>query len=473
LPRATSSQPARPALAIDLDAIFDSPALARALVAVRVDSLGTGRTLYARNAGTLVIPASNMKIVTTAVAAARLGWDFRFETRLDAVGPIRAGELHGDLVAVGSGDPSIGAPDLLSSPVFDVWVDAVRAAGIRHVDGRLVGDDGAFDQETLGAGWAWDYLAAGYAAPSGALSYNENVAVVRVSPAVDVGRPARVTLGPPGTLLDLANRVTTGPAGSAAALSLVRLPGSARLTIGGQVPAGGATLVRTAAVDDPTRVFVEALRIALATHGIGVDGGAWDIDDLTQPVAAGPRQVVARHRSEPLSSLVGYAMKVSQNFYGDMFLKAVGRSSGGEGSAESGRQVVRNVLAEWQMPTDSLVMYDGSGLSRYNYATADLLVAVLGHVWRDPALRGHFMAALPLSGHDGTLESRMRGTALDRRVQAKTGTISNVRALSGYLAAASGDTLAFAMIANNFIAPNAAVDAVMEAALGRLLDAPR
>jgi D-alanyl-D-alanine carboxypeptidase/D-alanyl-D-alanine-endopeptidase (penicillin-binding protein 4) len=185
-------------LIADLDRIFDSPVLARGLIGVRIESLRTGETLYERNGARLVVPASNMKLLTLSVAAERLGWTHRFETRLESAGSIANGTLTGDLVVVGSGDPSVVAQDFTHAPLFLEWADALRAAGIRRVTGRLIGDDNAFDDESLGAGWAWDYLTAAYAAPSGALSYNENVVAVRITPAKTAGDAALVELAPPG-----------------------------------------------------------------------------------------------------------------------------------------------------------------------------------------------------------------------------------------------------------------------------------
>ncbi len=459
-PRGTSSA--------ELDRIFDDPLLTPALVAARVVSLDHGRTVYARDANKLVMPASNMKLVTVAAAAAELGWDFRFTTTLEAAGSIRDGVLHGDLIVVGTGDPSITSPDLKGAALFDDWADALRRAGISHVEGRLIGDDNAFTDEPLGAGWAWDYLSAGYAAPSGALSYNENVAVIRITPAAAPGLPAHVDVGPPGHGLEPVVRVITVPEGSPASIVITRSPGSSRLTIQGEIASGATPQIRTTAVDNPTRYFVDALRLALAARGIGVSGGSWDIDDVTTPPATDRRIPISRRESAPLSSLAGYAMKVSQNFYGEMFLKAMGAVHG-VGSAERGRQVVTRVLGNWGLPVESLVMYDGSWLSRYNYVTADLIVGVLQHVWNDATLRGPYLAALPVGGHDGTLENRMRGTDLDRRVQGKTGTISNVRALSGYLTAGSGEKLAFSIIVNNTTAPGVRVDELVEHALAVLV----
>lgn len=469
LRRASGAASARTVLEAEIDAIFRNPILARAVVGARIASLDSGRVLYSLNPDTLVMPASNLKILTVAVAAERLGWDYRYETRLEAAGPIDTdGTLHGDLVVIGTGDPSIGSQDAGPAELFFEWTDDLRRAGIRRVDGRLVGDDRAFGNETIGAGWAWDYLAAGYAAPAGALNYNENVVVVHIAHGPTAGAPATVSLTPPGHGLTVVNRVVTTAAGAGAVIELSRAPGSTSLVVAGSVPLDAAPLVRTAAVDNPTSYFVDALRLALASRGIVVTDGAWDIDDLTSPVAAGARQLIARRESAPLSSLAGYAMKVSQNFYGETFFRTLGRTPTTPASAEGGRAAVRDTLSAWGVPNDAYVMNDGSGLSRYDYASAAAIVQVLAHVWHDERLRGPFAAALPVAGHDGTLAARMNGSALDRRVQGKTGTISNARALSGYLTRANGEHVAFSIIVNNYTAPNAQVDAVVERALARV-----
>jgi serine-type D-Ala-D-Ala carboxypeptidase/endopeptidase (penicillin-binding protein 4) len=459
-------------LAADLNRIFDDPILARALVGVRVESLSRPGVVYERNAASLVMPASNLKLFTLAASAERLGWDFRFETRLEAAGQIAGGVLHGDLVVVGGGDPSIASQDFGPSPMFGEWADALKRAGITRIDGRIVGDDHVFDQATLGAGWAWDYLADGYAAPVGGLSYNENVAVVRAWPGAAPGDPVRVDVSPPGHGLEIANVLKTGDAGSDATVDLARLPGSPRLTIAGTVPAGGKVVTRTASVDNPTRFFVEALRLALADRGIATSGGAWDLDDLSEP-PAGARRVIATRASPTLSALAGYWLKVSQNFYAETYFKMLGRAPGQPGTAEGGRRAVRDVLTSWGIPADSFVMNDGSGLSRYDYVTAAGVVTLLRRVWDDPKLRGPFVAALPVAGHDGTLSSRMKGTVLDANVEAKTGTISNVRSLSGYLETSAHEKLVFSMIVNHFTAPDAQVDAVVERALARLVNTDR
>lgn len=466
-PRQTSADLTR-----DLDAIFDNPVFARATIGVRVESLATGRVLYERDAEHLVMPASNMKVLTMAVAAQRLGWDFQYETKLEAAGAIENGTLHGDLVVTGAGDPSIGSPDAGAAQIFQDWADALMKAGIRRVSGRIIGDDNAFDDQALGAGWAWDYLNAGYAAPSGALSYGENVVTVRIQPGAAEGAPATIDIRPAGHRFEIRNEAVTGAAGSQASASLVRTIGQRALVVRGRVPLGSPGVSRTTTIENPTEVFVETLRLTLAARGINVSGGAWDIDDIAEPPPANRRPIAAR-RSWPLSALAGHFMKESQNYYGEMLLKTVGRHASGTGSDESGRRAVRETLESWGIPADAFVIYDGSGLSRYNYVSASTMVAVLKRIWNDEALRGPFLALLPIGGRDGTLENRMKQPPLFGRVQAKTGTIANARALSGFLHTDAGETLVFSMIANDFTASSARVDEVVERALVRLSESRR
>jgi len=465
----------------DLDAILANPAISRALVGVRIESLRTGEVLFQRNSDKLVVPASNMKLLTMSVAAEKLGWQYRFETKLESLGPVEDGVLEGDLIVTGSGDPSIVSGDGGHPALFLEWADALKRAGIHRVNGHIIGDDNAFDDVGIGAGWAWDYLADDYAAPSGALSYNENVVTVRVTPGKAEGTPVTISTSPAGHSFKIINRAVTGPAGSTASASADRMPGSTDLVIGGRVPAGGAGASVQTAIDNPTKYFVEALRLAFADRGITVTGGSIDIDDFGQPSTSPlslalmvdgkqiPRKLIARRESAPLSALGANFLKVSQNFYGEMLLKAIGRTPSRPGTAAAGRQVVRETLGTWGIDADSFVMSDGSGLSRYDYVTADTIVTILKHVWNDEKLRGPFLAALPVSAYDGTLRTRMRDTPLAGRVQAKTGTISNMRALSGFLTTNSGERIVFSIIANHYTAPTAQIDAIAEKMLARLV----
>jgi D-alanyl-D-alanine carboxypeptidase/D-alanyl-D-alanine-endopeptidase (penicillin-binding protein 4) len=206
--------------------------------------------------------------------------------------------------------------------------------------------------------------------------------------------------------------------------------------------------------------FATALKAALASHGIPVSGEAVDADDLPAgaPVAMPQRRVLARIESPPLRELASVLMKVSQNLYAETLLKAAGAASGGPGSARGGRAAVQAALRRWNIDDRYLIMADGSGLSRYNFATARLIADVLERMYTDPTHREPFLAALPIAGRDGTISSRMRRTRAEGNAIAKTGSIANVRALSGYLRTRDGETLLFSILANDFVIPAATVN---------------
>ena len=459
-------------LTTDLDTIFSDPAVSRALISARIDSLRTGETIYARNADKLVMPASNMKILTMTVAAEKLGWNFTYETRLEATGTVKDGVLTGDLIVVGGGDPTILTNDAGPAPLMAEWAAALRQAGIKRVNGRIIGDDTFFDSDTLGMGWSWDDLVFGYGAPIGGLSYNENQIVVRVSAGAKAGDPAKIELLPTeghGLIVDAHVITQAAPADAGttrprASVSYYRLFGQNTLTVRGTIPIGANPSVQTVAVNNPTEFFVESLRLGLLADGIIVRDGAYDLDTLREK-PAGARTLIAKRTSPPLSEIGPYFMKASQNYIAETLFKTLGKVVKGEGSAVAGRAVVRDTITGWGVPADAFVMEDGSGLSRYNYVTTNTIVTLLTRMWKNDALRGPFAAALPVAAHDGTLSNRMKNTWLDGHVQAKTGTIANVRSLSGYLETKSGERVVFSIIGNHFTVPSSQIDAIAEKAL--------
>lgn len=463
----------------ELDSIFADPVLARGLIAVRIDSLTTGENIYRHDDNKLVMPASNMKILTMTTAAEKLGWNFTYTTHLDAIGTISNGVLRGDLVVTGGGDPTIVSNDGGPAPLFAEWTAALRKAGIMRVDGRVIGDDSYFDDDTIGMGWSWDDLVFGYSAGITGLSYNENQVSVRISPAGVVGSPAVLTLAPARSHgLTLVNRVTTVPRPAEAtgtdprlraAISYERAPGSNDLIVTGTIPVGANLVSQDVAVENPTQFFVTAFRDALIDGGILVFGDPIDADGMIEPTM-GTRTNIAMRTSPPLSVIGAYFMKASQNFVAETLFKTLGAVVKGQGSATAGRAAVQETLQSWGIPADAIVMRDGSGLSRYNYVTSGAIVTMLTRMWKNEALRGPFAATLPVAGHDGTLSARMKNTWLDAHVQAKTGTISNVRSLSGYLETKSGERIVFSIIGNHFTVPSARIDAIAEKALALIAE---
>ena len=193
----------------ELDRAFNDPSV-NALWAIEIQSFETGEVFYQRNAHLLVMPASNMKVVTMAVAADRLGWDFRFTTEVKTRGAIAGGVLKGDLVVSGNGDPTMSDRDKANRyQAFESWADRLKAAGITRIDGRIIGDDNLFDDQPLGEGWMWDDLTGSSAPPGGALQFNENLVRVVIAPAAAAGQPATVRLEPEGSGLTLRANVMT------------------------------------------------------------------------------------------------------------------------------------------------------------------------------------------------------------------------------------------------------------------------
>ena len=462
---ASPAPPPLPALARDLDAILAQPALQHGYWGVVVKSLARDETLFAVNARKLMLPASSMKVVTLAAAAEKLGWEFRYETTLHTAGPVEAGTLQGDLVIVGTGDPSLGAADGMADRLFAEWAEVLKQRGIRTIAGRVIGDDNRFEDEALGFGWSWDDLPDDYAAGVGALQFNENAVRITVAPGPAAGDTAAVSVTPGGSGLNLAGNVVTGASGGAASITTRRLPGSTTLELRGTIPLGANPSTLAVAVDNPTMFFAAALRTALIANGIDVRGEAADIDDV-RPAPRITGAPLVTYRSPPLSALAERLMKVSQNQYAETFLKTV--SEGEVRSAAAGRTAALAILHAWGVQPSELIMRDGSGLTRYDFVSPEALVTVLGHVYRDAKLRGPFEASLPIAGRDGTLANRMKGTPAEGNVRAKSGSMTGVRSLSGYVRTAGGEDLVFAIVANNFETPPDVVNAATDAIVVRL-----
>jgi serine-type D-Ala-D-Ala carboxypeptidase/endopeptidase (penicillin-binding protein 4) len=450
----------------DIDAILTQPAFAHGFWGVLVQPVTGGAPWYAMNADKLMTPASTMKIVTLAAAAERLGWDYRFETRLFAGGPVSDGVLHGDLIVVGGGDPNIDDWDGAATRTFADWAAQLQAAGIRAIEGRIVGDDNLFDDDELGAGWSVDDVAAGFSAGVSALQFNEGNAQVRVAPGMEVGERAMVSIATPSSGMTLTNLITTSTAGSPGGITRRRLPGISRLELRGSMPLHSRPFLLNVSVDNPTLYFARALRAGLIAAGIDIPRAAVDVDDLMAP----PARVgapLATFQSPPLSMLATTMMKLSQNQFAEAFFKTLGAGSG-QGTADSARAAVQSILSGWNLPAGGLVQVDGSGLSRFNYVTPDTLVAILRHVDRDERLRSAYEATLPIAGRDGTIEARMKGTAAEGNALVKTGSMTGVRAMAGYVRTADGETLAFAILANNFENGTNALNAASDAIVVRL-----
>jgi D-alanyl-D-alanine carboxypeptidase/D-alanyl-D-alanine-endopeptidase (penicillin-binding protein 4) len=460
---------ARERLRHQLQSLFSAPAVSHAQWGVHVFSLRHADTLYSLNAGQFMVPASNQKVLTTAVAAARLGWDFRFTTRLLATGPLdEDGTILGDLVVVGNGDPTINPRHPERWRAFDDWAAALNARGVKIVNGSLIGDDNAFAEPGWGVGWAWDNLQYGYGAPPSALQFNENQVEVMIGPGLSADTRAIISTAPFGSGLVVHHEVTTIASGGDTQVDIARVPGTPHLRVYGQIAVGAKPVTLTAAVDNPTRLYLAALREALARHGIFVAGGIMDVDDLRAPPSLDSAVELIVDRSPPLTEIIDVTMKWSRNIYAETLLLATAEP-GEPATGSRGLERMRETLGNWGIGPDVYLSRDGSGLSRYNYVTANALTWLLTYLWADPEHAERFQSTLPVAGVSGSLAARMKGTPAEGRVLAKTGTLSNVRTLSGYATTVDGETLVFSMMANNFRVPSAEIDAVMERALNHVV----
>jgi D-alanyl-D-alanine carboxypeptidase/D-alanyl-D-alanine-endopeptidase (penicillin-binding protein 4) len=453
-----------------LRGLFTAPAVQHVHWGAHVVSLRDGRTLFAYNAPEFLIPASNQKTLTVAAAAERLGWDYRFTTRLMATGPIVGdGVLDGDLVIVGDGDPTINPRHPDRWGVFDRWVDALEAHGLKAIRGNVIGDDNRFDEPGWGVGWAWDNLQDGYGAPVGALQYHENQVEVIVGPGLTAGAPGVIATSPIGSGLDIVNKVLTVAADGETAISLARVPGTPNLHVRGQIAASAKPVTTFAAVQNPTEFYLEALRGVFLRHGIEVIGAMTDIDDLLDPPDADSRRELLVDRSPPLSEVADVLMKWSRNGYAETLLHALAPGDQ-PATGTRGMAAMREALTALGLGPDGYLARDGSGLSRYDYVSAESLTRLLAALHRHAIHAAPFRATLPVAGISGTLASRMKGTPAEGRVLAKTGTLSNVRSIAGYLTTAAGEPIAFAFLANNFQVSTAEIDAITDNALVRLVE---
>lgn len=460
-----SLAPSREALGGFVDSLTSQPMWRTAHWGVLIVDPERGDTLYSANAGKLFLPASNAKLVTAAVALAQLGADYRSHTSFYGRAPYRDGTMPGDLVVVGRGDPSVSdslAGDAMQ-PLRDI-ADSLRAGGIVRIAGRLRRGGDAFPGDTLGLGWAWDDLDAGYAAPVDELLFNEGFVRVTVYGAERPGGAVRVAIRPSSSVLTINDIAVETVRSCCAERSRVRVTGSVNgerpsVALSGTVRAGDSTTV-SVALRYPAQAYLAAFAEALESRGVSLGLGV-EADPLADTTGL---TLLAQRESPPLAAVLAAFQKPSQNQIGEMLLRSVGLERTGVGSADSGMAVVRRQLAAWGVDSSAAALRDGSGLSRHNYISPEAIVRVL-HVMRHREDFDAYYQALPLGGVDGTIRERLRGTPAMANVRAKTGTLDKARALSGYVTTADGRTLLFSLIANNHTVPNREVERVQDAIL--------
>ncbi len=442
-----------------------SPAAQRCFWGIEILDLEKEQVLVRHNAERLFVPASNTKLFTTALALMRLGPDYRFQTLVVADRPPDAsGRLKGDLRVVGGGDPSLSGrtipyqKEAAGGDPFDALeqlAGQVVARGVRSIQGDLVGDDTAYLWEPYPQGWAQDDTVWEYGAPVSALTFNDNSITLSIRPPGRPNQPPQLSLSPALEYYVIDNRLRAGPEPERR-IRLERLPGSRQLRLWGTIPAEGSGETRIPlAIDDPALYTAGAMYEALLRRGVAVAGRPRAVhrfaNEALQPApgAAPGAFELARRVSPPLVELVRVIDKVSQNLHAELVLREVARAKRGVGSREAGLEELRQFLAEAGIEETSYRFEDGSGLSRLNLVAPSAVVKLLGYMHRWPH-REAWVSLLPVGGEDGTLANRFAGQAEARRLRAKTGTLSHVSALSGYVESRSRGWLAFSVLVNNY-----------------------
>jgi len=448
-------------LAGNIDMLLAQPRFAHALWGIDIVSLDSGKALYARNANTLFLPASNAKLYTAALALQTLSADATFSTTLYATTtPLTNGTLSGDLILYGRGDPSLGEVDV-SPDWADRFAQALAEQGVRRVQGDLIADDTYFSGPLIGDGWEALDLQDDYSAQAGALGAQDGV--VRVDVARNGTRCCAVTVDPPQSGLRVIDLT-----GDAAPLGLYRPPGSDVLYASGSLPANQPQHGYTLSAPDGALFAANLLRDALTRHGIALSGNVRVLHcPERDPALANAPLEIASVSSPPLSQLLHHMLKTSDNRYAQMLLQQVGvqtarvgtcadREEPPQTSADWGLCAMRAFLQRIGIGNDEATFDEGSGLSRRDLVTPAATVKLLTWLVRQP-FANVLRDALPVAGVDGTLKSRMLGTTAAGNLQAKTGTLTHAYALSGYVTDVRGEHLAFSLMLNRYQRPTDAL----------------
>lgn len=455
-----------------IEQIVRQPALEPGFFAVKIVSLDSGQIIFEQDANKFVRPASNMKLYTVATAFDRLTPDFHFITSVYAKEKPEDGKVKGDLIIYGRGDPSIAARfndgDYFKG--INELADRIVAAGVKRVKGDLVGDESYFNGAPLGSGWEWEDLTWSYGAPVSALNINDNALDLNVKPGDRVGASVLVTTGPPAaSFVTILNHATTSARGSRGNLRIYRGLGANTIELSGTLPMGDAGFVGGVAIQEPALAFVTMLRDALVKRGVKIEGRVRTVNWRTAGSVVSPSSSdgsgttsaglaeIASLQSPAFSVVATHTLKPSQNQYTELILRTLGKTQpatpteGGRtrDDEEAGLEVVRTFLRQAGIGDGDVTLNDGSGLSRNDLISANTTVQLLTFMTRHKYFE-QFRDALPIAGVDGTLRTRMRGTPAEGNVRAKTGSLSSVASLSGYVTTAGGEHLVFSMMLNNY-----------------------
>lgn len=417
----------------------------------------SGEVLYEKNSASYFVPASNMKLLTTALALDKLGVNYRFRTTVETNGVLSpSGSLTGNLILVGRGDPNLsnrkfpfetkeefdGPPDKVLAELADQLI----ARGLKQISGDIVGDDSYFPRERYPDGWEIDDMVWEYGAAISAIVVDDNTVTLTLTPGGHSGDPVNALVDPATPDFTVENHVVTSAAKEKPDLRLTREPGAQTVLVTGILPTNSAPRKLVLAIEEPAQHAASLLAQLLADRGVKFTGKVRAQHD-PDPAAAS-RTVLAEHLSLPLGDTIKLVNKISQNLHTEVLLRTVARQQGPWATPEDLLKFPQGFYARSGIAEDEVIQTDGSGLSRHDMVTPRALVTLLQSAQKQPWFPAYY-ASLPVAGVDGTLNERMKDSPITGRIHAKTGSVSHVRTLSGYADTPSGRRLIFSFLSNN------------------------
>lgn len=445
-----------------MDAILEAETLAGTMPGISIRHADTGELLYSHFGDIQLRPASNMKILTGVAAMEVLGPEYRFSTEVLTDGEITRSTLQGNLYLKGKGDPT------LLKENFDQFARDLKAQGIDEINGDIIGDDTWFDDVRLSEDMSWDNEPSYVAAQISALTispnddYDTGSVIVEVHPGSEVGQAPEVRTIPETDHVTIVNQAEIIEAGQAKSISIQREHGSNDIVIKGHMPQDG-TMSRTwSSVWEPTNYALDVFKKSLEEQGIKVSDEA----KVERGVTPEEASLLISKESMPLEDILIPFMKLSNNGHGEILTKEMGRSVYGEGSWANGLQVINDILSKFNINENAILLRDGSGMSDKTLIPADevsqLLYAIQDRDWYPV-----FKSSLPVAGEPdrlvgGTLRNRMTGDSTRGNVVAKTGSLTSVSTLSGYVTTKDGERLVFSMLMNNYIGGTSSMTAIQD-----------
>jgi D-alanyl-D-alanine carboxypeptidase/D-alanyl-D-alanine-endopeptidase (penicillin-binding protein 4) len=451
----TKPQDALLQLQENISALLAQKELASAGISVRVISQSSGKVIFEKDSEKLLKPASNMKLYTTALALESLGSHYRIKTSVYSKSkPDKDGNIEGDLILYGRGDPTLGSTYRDESKPFEILSKQLLDAGVKNIEGNLIADESYFRGSPLGQGWEWLDIQWPFGAEVSALTSCDNKFDVEIKPGAKVGDFCQMLVTPDIGEVELINKLVTSESKISRQIGLNRGLADNSLLAWGNLPVNDLGFSTRIAFHQPAKLTAKLFEQSLKKIGISIKGKIIVVDaSLRSPLPPSePDKLIelAFLESPPLSEMVRVVNKFSQNLYAELLLRLVGKIKGKpeKDSDEAGVEVLKEFLRQAKINPDSLAIYDGSGLSRKDLINVLSTTQLLQYMSNSTRFED-FRNSLPVAGLDGTLRRRMNNTPAQENVKAKTGTLSNTTSLSGYVTSAQGEVFIFSIMVDN------------------------